>query len=139
MDTTRREVGFHHLRLRGLVAGLDPLRQINLLRRGEQRHAADVLKEQLQGVGGLLHRGLASWAIGLLGDLRHAGRGLGRLEQLDTSLVELLVDVLGQPGVHAEQVEHVGDVLDREEAHLLPPLQQGPELTVVDELRQLRE
>src|SRR5262249_9840292 len=45
-----------HPLLRRAVAALDPLRELDLLRRGEQRVAAGLVQEQLQRVGG--QRGL---------------------------------------------------------------------------------
>ena len=45
------EVRLHHRLLRAVVAALDPLRELDLLRRREERHLADVLQEELQRVG----------------------------------------------------------------------------------------
>ena len=45
------QVRLHHLALRVHVAALDPLRQLDLLRGGQQLHLADVLQEELQRVG----------------------------------------------------------------------------------------
>ena len=44
------QVRLHHLLLRPMVTALDPLRQLHLLRRGQQVDLADVLQEQLQRV-----------------------------------------------------------------------------------------
>jgi len=133
------KVGLDHLRLGGLVAGLDALGEVHLLRGREQRHAADVLQEELQRVGGLLDRGGPAGPVGLLGEVGRAARRLGRLEELDPRLVELLVDVLREAGIDAELVQHLGDVLDREEADVLAALQESAELAMVDEFRELRE
>jgi hypothetical protein len=52
-----------------VVAALDPLRELDLLRRGEQRHLADVLEEELERVGrdlpGLGRLGLALDLVGV--------------------------------------------------------------------------
>src|SRR4029079_18350081 len=45
------EGGLHHVALRRVVAALDALRELHLLRRGEERNAADLLEEELQRVG----------------------------------------------------------------------------------------
>ena len=63
-----------------MVAALDPLRELDLLRGGEQRHLADVLEEELERVGGDLGRLAASPSLGLL-------LGLG-LDDLDVELLE---------------------------------------------------
>src|SRR5206468_4088374 len=46
------QVRLDHVALRRVVAALDPLREDDLLRRGEQPVAADVGKEELQRVAG---------------------------------------------------------------------------------------
>ena len=50
------EVRLDHLLLRAVVAPLDPLRELDLLRRGQQIHLADVLQEELERVGRDLER-----------------------------------------------------------------------------------
>src|SRR5205807_9296685 len=45
------EIRLHHLLLGVEIAALDPLREIDLLLCGEQTHLADVLQEQLKGIG----------------------------------------------------------------------------------------
>ena len=45
------QVRLDHRLLRAVVAALDPLRELDLLRRGQQVDLADVLQEQLQRVG----------------------------------------------------------------------------------------
>ena len=56
------EIRLHHLLLGAVVAALDPLRELDLLRGGEQVDPADVLEEELEGVGRDLLR------LDLLGD-----------------------------------------------------------------------
>src|SRR3989337_1209562 len=50
------QVGLDHLLLRVEVAALDPAREVDLLLGGEQADLADVLQEQLKGVGGHVRR-----------------------------------------------------------------------------------
>ena len=64
-----------------MVAALDPLRELDLLRGGEQRHLADVLEEELQGVGRDL-------GVGLPLPLRRRVVGLVARDDLDLLLVE---------------------------------------------------
>ncbi len=45
------QVGLDHLLLRTVIATLDPLRELDLLRGGEQVDLADVLEEELKRVG----------------------------------------------------------------------------------------
>ena len=85
------QVRLDHLLLRVEVAALDALREVDLLLGGEQPHLADVLQEQLKGVGRHVRleveRGSRSAAPAFVGralDLV-AGRGGGidLLDQLD--------------------------------------------------------
>ena len=52
------EVRLDHRLLRRVLAALDALRELDLLRRREERHLADVLEEELQRVGRDLGRRL---------------------------------------------------------------------------------
>ena len=125
------QVGLDHLLLGGLVAELDALREADLVGGREKGHAADVLEEELERVGRLLDRRDGTpRALHLLGDLSGARAGLGLLEELDTGLLEVLVDLLGAVGVEAQAIEDLGDLLHPEEAHLLPADDQLAELTV---------
>ena len=102
------QVRLDHRLLRGVVAALDPLRQLDLLRGGEQRHLADVLEEELERVG----RDLAC-----LLDLR---LGLVPLDDLDLQLVERRVELVDLRRVEVELVESARDVL-REQLPCQPP------------------
>ena len=125
------QVGLDHLLLGGLVAELDALGEADLVGGGEQRHAADVLEEELERVGGLLDgRGGPARTLDLLRQLRGPGSRLGLLEQLDAGLLEVLVDRLDRVGVQAQPVEHLGHLFHAEEAHLLPADDQLAELAV---------
>ena len=61
------QVRLDHLLLRAVVAALDPLRELDLLRGGEQVDLADVLEEELQRVGRDLARLLDRLLLLLLG------------------------------------------------------------------------
>jgi hypothetical protein len=68
-----------------MVAAFDPLGELHLLRRGQERNAADVLEKELKGVGSDLRRKL---------DLRfrfvlHGDDGDPRLFQGSVELVDL--------------------------------------------------
>ena len=80
-----------------MVALLDPLRELDLLRGREERHLADVLEEELQRVGRDLRLGVPL--------LLALGR-LGRLDDdLDLLLVERGVEGVELLGVEIELVE----------------------------------
>ena len=90
------EVRLHHRLLRRVVSLLDPLRELDLLGGGEERHLADVLQEELERVGRDLRLG-----VPLLLTL-----GLGRLDDdLDLLLVERGVERVDLLGVEVELVE----------------------------------
>ena len=55
IETTRRRFELIIRSFAALVAALDPLRELDLLRRGQQRVAAGLVEEELQRVG--RHRG----------------------------------------------------------------------------------
>ena len=97
--------------------------------RGQQPELADVLEEELQGVGRhvrlqveRLLLALATSALAGLGGLR-LGRGLlGRidvLDQLDTRLLEVPVEVLDVGLVELDLGNGRGDVAEGEHAKLL--------------------
>ena len=69
-------------------------------------------------------------ALDLLGHLRGPGSRLGLLEELDTGLLEVLIDRLDRVGVQAKPVEDLGHLLHAEEAHLLSADDQLAELAV---------
>ena len=114
------EVRLHHLLLRPVVAALDPLGQLDLLRGGQQVDAADVLEEELQGVGRHFLR------LELLGNgivLLLPGR-----DHLDLQLVEGLVEVVDLARVEVELVERERDLVRCQRARLPPRLEQAPGL-----------
>ena len=100
------EVRLDHRLLRGVVAALDPLRELDLLGRREERHLADVLQEELQRVGRDLGLGRLPRALAL---------GLDRLglgdDDLDLLLVERVVERVDLRGVEVELVERERDLV----------------------------
>src|SRR5579884_1632468 len=91
------EIRLHHLLLRRMVAALDALRELDLLRRSQEVHPADVLQEELERV----RRDLA----------RLGRRGLFLLflvdnaDNVDLQLLESAVEVVDLPSVEIELVE----------------------------------
>ena len=103
-----------------MVAALDALRELDLLRGGEQVDPADVLEEELERVGrDLLRLDLLGRCVVLL---VVAG------DDLDLELVERLVEVVDLAGVEIELVECERDVVGGQGAGLLAGLQQRPRL-----------
>ena len=93
-------------------------------------HPPDVLEEELQrvGAGVGLEVELAGGPVGGLGDLRQAVARLALLEQLDPELVEVAVEVLGGALVERDALDRLGDLVDAQEALLLPTREQGLDL-----------
>src|SRR5439155_380720 len=106
------EVRLDHLLLRPVVAALDPLRELDLLRGREQVDAADVLEEELQRIGGDLApvRGHDLLLDGQL-FLFHVAA-----DDVDLELLELRVEVVELSGVEVELVERERDLLGGERA-----------------------
>ena len=107
------QVRLDHRLLRRVLAALDPLRELDLLRRGQERHLADVLEEELQRVG----RDLARRP-------RRLGLGLVALDDLDLELVERRVELVQLRRVEVELVERARDVLGDQLARLPAALEQ---------------
>ena len=97
------EVGLDHRLLGGVVAALDALRELDLLRGGEQRHLADVLEEELQRVGRDLGFGLP-----FLLALRLVASAA---DDLDLRVLEGRVELVHLCGVEVELVERERDLL----------------------------
>ncbi len=104
-----------------MVTALDPLRELDLLRGREQRHLADVLEEELQGVGRDLRVRLPLPLRGRVG-LLLAG------DDLDLLLVELLVEGVELTGVEIELVESERELVGVEPPSSPPGLEQGTRL-----------
>jgi hypothetical protein len=79
-----------------VLAALDPLRELDLLRGREQRDLADVLEEELQGVGR---------DLGLRLDLDLRLVRLARMDDRDLRLVERGVDVVELRRLELQLVE----------------------------------
>ena len=95
------QVRLDHLLLRAVVAALDPLRELDLLRGCEQLDAADVLEEELErSVDASSVRARAT--VVLVGCRR---------DDLDLLLLERLVEVLELAGLQVELVEGEGDLV----------------------------
>ena len=104
------EVRLDHPLLRGHVAALDPLRELDLLCGREQLMPAGLAQEELQRVGRRLER-LRRRRRRLLGRRLRLGLALRLGEQLDPAPVELLIDGLGLERIELERLEHL-DQLD---------------------------
>ena len=93
-----------------MVAALDALRQLDLLRCGEQIDLADVLQKELQRVG----RDLARLFRGLLLFLFRRG------DDLDVELFERVVEVVHLPRLEVELVERERNLV-RTQLPVFPP------------------
>ena len=93
-----------------VVAALDPLRELDLLRGREQRHLADVLEEELQRVGRDLGLGRPRRARA------SASSSASAVDDLDLLLVERGVERVELAGVEVELVER-----ERELVRVEPP------------------
>ena len=122
------KVGLDHLLLGVEVAALDPLGEIDLLLRREQTDLADVLQEQLKGIGrhvgpqiqlrlGLAPLALVRSPLDLL--LDGGGGRIDVLDQLDLRLLEEAVQLFDVGLVEIELGDRVGDLGVREHADLL--------------------
>ena len=120
------KVRLDHLLLRTVVAALDALRKLDLLRRGEQVDLADVLEEELQRV----RRDLARLCDRLLLlDLVDDGN------DLDLHLLERLVELVHLPRVELELVERERDVVLRDRTGGLGRLQKIPGFLGLEDVR----
>ena len=98
------QIRLDHLLLRGMVSALDPLRKLDLLRRGEQLDPPDVLEEQLQRVRRRLERARL--------DGRPFVVRLDRLgHDLDLLLLERLEQLVELTRLEVEIVEGERDLL----------------------------
>jgi hypothetical protein len=97
-----------------VLAALDPLRELNLLRRGEQRNLADVLEEELQRV----RRDLG---LRLDLDLGLVGR---RVDDRDLRLIERRIDVVELCGLELQLVQRERELVGVELTRAIPDLQE---------------
>jgi hypothetical protein len=110
-----------------VIAQLDPLRELDLLRRGEERHLADVLEEELERVGGDLRLGRPL--------LLRLGLALLAADDVDLGLFERRVELVQLRRIEVELVEREGDLLGVEPAGTLTGLEEGPYLEQVEDAR----
>ena len=106
---------------------LDPLRELDLLRRGEERHLADVLEEELQRVGRDLRLGRPL--------LLRLGLALLAADDVHLRLFERRVELVQLRRIEVELVEREGDLLGVELAGALARLEQRPHLEQVEDAR----
>src|SRR6266545_4730105 len=95
------QIRLDHLLLRAVIAALDALRQLDLLRGGEEVDLADVLEKELQRVGRDLAR-LFGWRLVFL---VRAG------DDLDLELFERVVEVVDLSRLEIELVERERDLV----------------------------
>ena len=109
------EVRLHHRLLRGVLAALDALRELDLLRGGQERDLADVLEEELKRVGRDLGLGL-DLRLGLVRSGSHDG---------DLRLVESGVEVVELPRVELQLVERERELVGVDLARAIPDLEEA--------------
>jgi hypothetical protein len=116
------QVRLDHAVLRALVAALDPLRELDLLDRRQERPLRDVAQEELQGVAGGLGDG---------GGLECAGSrlvgALGRVDDFDAAAVGLGVERLERTLLEIELLDRRRDLAELEAAVVLSLLEEDVE------------
>jgi hypothetical protein len=98
-----------------VLAALDALRELDLLRGGEERDLADVLEEELQRIGRDLRLGLG---------LGPCLVGLARMDDRDLGFVESGVEVVELRGLEVELVERKRELVGVDAAGAVADLQQ---------------
>ena len=116
------QVGVDHLLLGGGVAALDALGELDLLLRGEQRIAADLVQEELQAVG----RRVASPPFEYSPSPASAADAV--VGDLDPAALELLVQLLHRLVFELVRREQRLDLREREAAVALALLEKGEDL-----------
>jgi hypothetical protein len=101
-----------------VLAALDALRELHLLRGREERDLADVLEEELQRVGRDLGRGRGGRGLRL-------GLVLVRVDDGDLRLVERGVELVELRRLEVELVEREGDLVRVEPPRLQAGLEQA--------------
>src|SRR4051794_3986343 len=126
------EVGLDHLLLRVEVAALDAAGEIDLLLGGEQPDLADVLQEELKGIGGHVRlqvdRRLRLATAALVGRtifLSRLERRIQLLDELDLRALEEGVELFDIRLVEIDLLNRDGDLGEREDADLLAPEDQA--------------
>ena len=126
------QVRLDHPLLGGPVAGLDPLGELDLLLRGQERMPACLAQEELQGVRRRLPR-----------ERKRRGDGLGLrlwravlaevVDDVDLPGLELAVDEIGLERVDAERLEHVVQFGLQDRAALLARVDKAPEIVAEEQ------
>src|SRR5581483_12192427 len=111
------EIRLDHLLLRAMVAALDPLRELDLLRGGEEIDLADVLQEQLQRVGRDLACLLVEARLLLLDRSTHN-------DDLDVELVERAMELLDLGRLQLELVERESELVGADRARHVQGLEE---------------
>ena len=108
-----------------MVTALDPLRQLDLLRRSQEVHLADVLQEELQRI----RRDVRPL------DLERIVGGflLVRDDDLDVELLEHAVELVDLAGIEGQLLERDCDLVGREAAGLAARLQKLPGLVAYED------
>jgi hypothetical protein len=116
IETTRREIGLDHLRLRRHVPTLDPLREAHLLVGRQQRHPADLTQVEPERVerrldGQVEHRRRSRAALRNRRLLVRRLLVLLPLDQLDRAIEQVGVEVLDLLGLQHDVLKHGGDLV----------------------------
>jgi hypothetical protein len=130
------KVGLDHLLLRVEIAALDPLGEVDLFLGGQQPNLADVLEEQLQGVGRHVRLEIERCLLAALPTLGFCRPRVGRrclrridvFDELDTLTLEVAVKLLDVALVHIDLGERGGDFAVGDHALLLALLKEGLDL-----------
>ena len=97
-----------------MLAALDALRELDLLRGGQERNLADVLQEELEGIGGDLRLRL-DLDLGLVG---------ARVDDRDLRLLERRVELVELRSLEVELVERERELVGVDAARAVPDLQE---------------
>ena len=110
-----------------MVAALDALRELDLLGRREERHLADVLEEELEGVG----RDFARLRLKIEAFLR-----VGLVHDLDVQLLERRIELVQLQGFEVV-AQRNRDLLMREKACFLALAHERLGVVVIEQHRRL--
>jgi hypothetical protein len=116
IETTRREIGLDHLRLRRHVPTLDPLREAHLLVGRQQRHPADLTQVEPERVerrldGQVEHRRRSRAALRNRRLLVRRLLVLLPLDQLDRAIEQVGVEVLDLLRLQDDVLKHGSDLV----------------------------
>jgi hypothetical protein len=125
IETTRREIGLDHLRLRRHVPTLDPLREAHLLVGRQQRHPADLTQVEPERVerrldGQVEHRRRSRAALRNRRLLVRRLLVLLPLDQLDRAIEQVGVEVLDLLRLQDDVLKHGSDLVVGQKPLLTP-------------------